>query len=398
MTSESGAAALTSQSNDNPEPGKGPKKKWVMLAAVTTFLLVVLFILGAEDTVDVTERKDVEAVQLVSVEIVSVAPAKAVVTAFAEVRPRWSAEIRAAVSGRVLAVTQNGLSGERVATGAELIQIENSQYVADLAAANHDLAQARLALRRAQNNTAIKRREFERAGSTPPSDLALHLPELRIAETALTSAETRAAAAERRLADATIVAPFSGYITARLVSPGQAVNVGDPLVKIVDDSTYELTVELGRRDWDLLDQPLAGKGADVLDARGEVIAQARIRRGGGFLDETTRQFKVFLEITEASTGAVLSGDFVRVALPGQMLERTLDIPESALSQEGYVWHIDADDRLVRMVPRVLFRTSGRIVIAAPDSLTGSAADILVATTPLASFLPGQKVRIQDGED
>ena len=66
----------------------------------------------------------------------------------------------------------------------------------------------------------------------------------------------------------------------------------------------------------------------------------------------------------------------------------MNIPASALTQEGYVWHVDGKERLQRVSPRVLFRRGDRIVIDAPEG----ADTWRIAVTPLASFLPGQKVR------
>lgn len=384
-----GSEKETNASTDDPAGEEAPRKRWVWIV-LALFVLggVALFLATAEDTVDVEQAKAPPPAQLVSIETVPVGPATVEVSSFAEIRPRWSAELRAAVSGRVTDVLESALAGERVRAGTTLITIENSRYVAELAAAELALKEARLALWQAKNATYVARKEYESSGTTPPNDLALRLPQLDIAKSSVASAEARVSAAKRQLDDAVVTAPFSSFVTERFVSPGQTVNTGERLVKLVDNATFELTVELGRNDWALLKRPLAGLTAQVLNQGGEVIAQADIRRGGGFLDETTRQYKVFLELSGPGSKRVLSGDFVRVMLPGITVPAALSIPASAFTQEGYVWHLDAEDRLQRVTPRVLFRRRGRIVIEAPEG----AGTWRIATTPLASFLPGQKVR------
>jgi multidrug efflux pump subunit AcrA (membrane-fusion protein) len=202
------------------------------------------------------------------------------------------------------------------------------------------------------------------------------------------TATARLAAAKQQLDETIISAPFSSFVTERFVSPGQTVNVGDRLLKLVDDRVFELTLELGRNDWVMLRQPLAGQVAQVQDQGGKVIAEATIRRGGGFLNEKTRQYKIFLEIAQKDKGSVLSGDFVRVVLPGITVPAALNIPESALTQQGYVWYLNDEDRLHRLTPRVLFHRQGRVVIEAPQR----EGTWRFATTPLASFLPGLKVQ------
>jgi RND family efflux transporter MFP subunit len=365
-----------------------------VVVALLVLTATILFLFTMEDTVDVKQKTLPESVQFVSTETLSIAKETVFVSAFAEVSPRWSAELRSAVSGRVEAVLDNALAGERVEKNTTLISIEKSQYQAEMAAAELAVKEAELALSVAKKATAVARKQFKRDGISPPNDLALHLPQLRIAESALVSAKAGRAAAKRQLEDATVKAPFSGFVTDRYVSPGQTVESGEPLLKLVDDNTFELTVEVSRRDWLLLRQPLAGLTAQVLDQQGQEIARARIRQGGGFLDEKTRQYRVFLEIAGPDKAQVLSGDFVRVLLPGITVPATMTIAESLLTQEGYIWYLDDDDRLQRTMPEVLFRHGDKIVIRAP----GEAEVWRVATTPLASFLPGQQVRTDITEE
>ncbi len=377
-----------------PQDGEiRPVRRWIwILAAIGVLAGVLLFLSEAEDSVDVQRATAPPPLQSVSVEVRPVGAETVEIRGFAEVRPRWSAELRAAVSGRVLQVMDNALVGERVETGTTLITIEDSRYVAEVNAAELALEEAELALRRAQNANVLAEREHKRNKIAAPNDLALRLPQLEIARSAVVSAKARVAAARQRLDDATVTAPFSGFITHRFVSPGQTVNIGDALVKLVDDQTFELTVELSRGDWALLEQPLVGLTAGLVDQNGDTVARAKVRKAGGFLDETTRQYKVFLEVSDPPT-SLLSGDFVQVVLPGVTVPAALNIPASAFTQEGFVWHVDADGRLQRLKPRVLFRRDDRIVIEAPEG----SDNWRVAITPLVSFLPGQMVDAQQPE-
>ncbi len=371
-----------------PDEGSSLSRAVVVVLALALLGGVLWYLYTAEFTVEAVEAQDPRPAPWVSIETVQAGSEVVAVTAFAEVRPRWSAELKAAVSGRITRVLPNALAGERVKEGTVLIEIESAPYVAELAAAELSLKEANLRLWQAKNANLVARKEFEREGVQPPNDLALRLPQLSIAESAVASAEARVSAARRQLEDATLVAPFAGFVTERYVSPGQTANAGDPLVKLVDDATFELAVELSRDDWNLLKKPLEGLSARVIDQNGEEVAEAKIRKGGGFLDETTRQYKVFLEINGAEGKKVLSGDFVRVSLPGVTAPNALDVPASALTQEGEVWHVDANNRLRRFTPKILFRHQDRLVIEAP----AGTYTLYVAITPLASFLPRQTVR------
>lgn len=373
------------------EETRKPHVRWLWILLSLLVLGGVGYVLSvSEDTIDVARTTTSPTLQLVSITPVSKGPQTIEVSTFAEVRPRWSAELRVAVSGRINSVSQSALAGELVEVGTALIEIENSRYVAELASVEQALKEANLALWNARNANIIAGREFKRTGRSPPNDLALKLPQLDIANSAVKTAEARILAAQRQLDETRIKAPFTGFVTERFVSPGQSVNVGDRLLKLVDSSTFELTVELGRKDWKLLKKPLKGLKAHVLDQDGHRIAEATIRRGGGFLDETTRLYKVFLEMENPAGKEVLTGDFVKVLLPGITVPSALDIPASALTQEGYVWHLNAEDRLQRSEPTVLFRRQDRVVVEAPESSDAWR----IAVTPLVSFLPGQKVQPQ----
>lgn len=370
-----------------------PRRRWLwIMLSLAVLIAAVALVWEAEDTADVTRADTPPSAPVVTVLPVMPADAVATVSAFAELRPRWDAEIRAAVSGRITEVHDPALAGERVNAGAPLFSIEKTQYETAVAAAELTLEEANLALWRAQNGVTLARAEFERAGTEPPNALALRLPQLRIAERTVASAEARLEAAERRLADTEVSAPFSGYVTRRMASLGQTMAVGEPLVHLSDDSRFELVVELSQADWALLDHPIAGTYADLSHRDGTPLGRARVRRGGGFLDPQTRQPRIFLEVVDPDEG-VLAGDFVRVEFTGRVITDTLTMPEPALSRAGYVWMVDADDLLARIEPDILFRTDDQLVITAPEG----AGPWRVAITPLASFLPGQRVAPRDVE-
>ena len=363
------------------------KRRWFWIGAALTVLIAVLGLTWeAEDTADVVISESSAPAPIVSVLEVAPAETVATVTAFAELRPRWDAEIRATVPGRILEVHDSALAGGRVESGTRLFSIEKTHYETAVAAAELNLEEARLALWHAENAVVLARGEFERAGTEPPNELALRLPQLRIAEQSVVSAEAQLSSARRRLADTEVVAPFSGFVVERMASLGQTVAAGETLVRLSDDQQFEAVIELNEGDWALLEHPIAGKTVDLFHRDGSALGQARIREGGGFLDPSTRQRRVFVDVRNAHSN-VLAGDFVRVAFTGRTIEDTLVVPESALTRTGHVWFVGPDDLLGSFEPRILFRLDGRITLAAP---TG-ADSFRIAAAPLASFLPGQRV-------
>ncbi len=325
--------------------------------------------------------------QIVSVEQIHPIDQVAQVRVFAEVSPQWNAQIRSSVSGRIIKVYNAALEGSRVSKNEPLFEIEKNQYQATLASAEQILAQAKLDLWRAKNATQLARNQFERDGSSPPNDLALKIPELDIAEKTVVAAKAQLNVARMQLSDTTISAPFSGFVAQRQASLGQSVSVGETLVLLQDDSHFEMVVELDRKNWDLLDHPIEGQTTQLLDDQGNLVGSATIRQSGGYLDKNTRQYRVFLSVNPQGDTSVLAGEFLQASFDGRLLNGVLDLSADSMTREGYVWHVDQEDLLQRLTPKILFRKHDRIFIQAP----AQGDTWRVVKTPLASFLPGQPV-------
>ncbi len=399
------STSLYSEASEPPLPPRLALRWLGVLLALACLFGVIIWLGEVEDTIDVKQKQEIINTPVVSVEHIQVQPETVTVSTFAEVRPRWSAQLKSAVNGRVISVTEQALAGSHVKQGTELIRLEDTAYMADVTQAELNLAEAKSQLLRAESKTAVAKRQYGPGGDSKARELALHLPELRVAKAAVKAAQARLQAARVQLSNTRITAPFSGFITERLVSLGQSISVGEPLIQLVDDNTLELTVELSQQDWALVQQPIAGRVAELFDRNNQPLGQALIRRGGGFLDQQSRQHRIFLEVQNADKGPILSGDFVRVALPGVSVADALNVPASALTQEGELWYLDQQDRLQRLQPEILFRKQQRLIIRAPliphrplslQSPQGpqSEKNWRIAITPLAAFLPGQQVQAQ----
>ncbi len=361
-------------------------RRWLWIVSALIVLAGGIVVLDEmEDVADVRQASAPPPVPLVSVIHVEPGPVRAEITAFAEVRPRWQIEMRAAVSGRVTHVHDAALAGARVIQGTPFLIIEKAPYVTEVAEADRQLAEAELALVRAKNQVTVARKQFARDGVKPPNDLAIHLPDLRIAEKAVVSATAQLDAARIQLRDTDVVAPFSGIVTERMVSLGQSVSEGDPLLNLADDRHYELVVELPRHEWALLEQPIAGTDVGIFDNSGNKLGEASIRQGGGFLNPTTRQTRLFLDVTDPDEN-LLAGDFVQVRLSGRSVAHTLTLPETSVTRTGQFWVVDGEGLLRRIEAEPLFRVGSKLVIAAPFD-----GAVQVVLTPLTSFFPGQPV-------
>ncbi len=373
--------------------GDKNRRWWVLGLAMFALVAALILVWTSEDLADVSRTAEASIAPPVSYLPITVGPAVAQVHSFAELRPRWDAEIRSSVGGQIVAVHDSALAGARVEAGEPLFDLETTQYETAVAAAELQLEEAHLALWQAKNAVTVARAEFDRTGTKPPNELALRLPQLRIAERSVNAAQTQLEAARERLEDTVVTAPFSGFVTQRMASLGQTVTAGEPLVSLADDVTLEAVVEIKQLDWSKLAHPIADTSVELFHRNGAFLGRAVVREGGGFLDVATRQRRVFLDV-ETAAAKVLAGDFVRVRFPGRHYEETFTVPESAITREGYIWFIDKGNQLARSTPEVLFRSGQRVTLAAPEARR----ELKVVVTPMASFLPGQKVTPQPARE
>ena len=203
------------------------------------------------------------------------------------------------------------------------------------------------------------------------------------------ASEENIKAANKKNAYTKVTAPFSGIVTQRFVSIGQTVSAGDNLVHVLDQSILDIAVSLSSRQWNNLAENWQQQTALVKNDAGQVIAEALITRGGGFLDPSTRQYKIFLEVKINDSNRVLAGEFVHIDLPGKSTPNSLRIPESAFTREGNVWYVDTNERLRYFASEVLFYQDNELIVAAP--VVAVASELRIITTPLASFIAGSEV-------
>lgn len=366
------------------------RKLW--LSGSILFLFFIFVILAVlEDTADVSEKKAETYHPPVSVVDAKPGKYRGILRSFAEIKPRWSAELKAHISGEIVEILPQAMEGETVKKGDLLIRIEDSRYMADLDRAEYNLAQAQLTFQQEEKKTRRALSNWKRSGiKQRPSDMALNKPQQELAQRGVDAARSAVQAARQDLSYTKIKATFSGIVSKRYVSIGQTVNPGDQLIQLLEDSTMDIKLSLSPRQWSNMDPAWKGKKVPVKNDDGKQIAVAQIKRGGGFLDPQTRQYKLFLQITGTDDAEALPGEFVYIELPGREVSGTAIVPESALTREGLIWYVDAQNRLRSFDSDVLFYQGNNLVVSIPEELAKSQS-IAVIVNPLASFIAGREV-------
>lgn len=232
----------------------------------------------------------------------------------AAVDPWLVADVPAEVAGRVSAVKVE--PGSLVKTGDPLVLLD-----AEIAASDHRRAEAKLA--EMQRLLA----EAEKLGQSRV--VSRTQVEAVRAETRQADAEEDATRA--RLEDHTIRAPFDGSVVERLVQVGEAVNVNQPVVRMVDTSRLRVVFYVNERD--VASFPAGSEVRLRLPASPGAVFKVPIVHVAPASDEETRLFRVEGKLTNAdlSLRGGLTGE---ITAKVGLYDNQLFVPTACVRLEG----------------------------------------------------------------
>ena len=149
--------------------------------------------------------------------------------------------------------------------------------------------------------------------------------DLENARLAAKGAEVQYRMALKTYQDATIRAPFSGTVAAKLTEVGQMVERGVPVLQLVDLGTLKLTVQLAEADVKYISE-----GAPVtiiVDAVGDTL-QGKVTAIGSRAAMGSRTFPV--EINLPGGDNLRSGMFARAVIQAAQIPDAILLPRAAL--------------------------------------------------------------------
>ena len=287
------------------------------------------------------------------------------VSAVGTLRPIKSVEIVPIASGRVTQVAV--ASGDRVAQGDLLIQLDDRA--------------ARAALADAQATLDETRQNYDRFRQLQDSNVAA---DARLEETraAFRRAEAAVMMAEADLEDRAITAPFAGTLGVIDTEEGAFLNNSDPVTRLVDRSRMEISVTLSERYYDQVKEGLTLQ--IKTPAYPDETFEGQVTLRSPEIDLATRSFEIRAQIDNPDRRLV-GGMFANSSLVLNTYDG-LAIPDDAIISQGlatYVYTVK-DSAAVRTnvtlgstlgemtEVRKGLNTNARIVIAGWDQLADNA--------------------------
>jgi membrane fusion protein, multidrug efflux system len=151
--------------------------------------------------------------------------------------------------------------------------------------------------------------------------------QLNDAQNSYDNAEIQLEQAEKLLADATIKSPISGVITKKQVEEGEYINIGSPIVTIIDISM--LRIKLNVSEANVYQLKLNDKAIITTDVYRGVTFEGNISFISSQGDES-HNYPVEIVITNNSKYPLKSGTFANVMIKLPMAEEALYIPRESL--------------------------------------------------------------------
>ena len=144
---------------------------------------------------------------------------------------------------------------------------------------------------------------------------------------ALKSAETQVKQIKKQLKNTTIIAPFSGVVTKKMIDLGSVVNPGMPVLELTDISSLKLNISVPERDI------LKFKVGQQVNVFADVYANKPFAGKVSNISvkaDASHNFKVEVLIQNNSSNPLMAGMYGSVKLENSKTLNALSIPRKAL--------------------------------------------------------------------
>lgn len=335
-----------------------------------------------------TPRERAYAVETATFEAVSVTP---IVTSYGRLESARTLELRAALPGPLVELSEAFRDGGAVAQGDLLYRIDPAKLETALALAETDVTEAEAELAEARAALGLARLEADATqkqldlrdqalarqtdlrgrGVATEADLEAATlaraaanqtlinrqqvvvgDEARVAQAEITLTRRQIALTEARrtLAETSMTAPFAGMLADVTAVPGRLVSANEQLAVLIDPADIEVAFRITSNQY-----------ARLLNARGELRQTemvVEVQRGrqvteiSATLDRASAEIAedkvgrlVYAKLVDPDPSFVQPGDFVTVRIPERPMEGVAVIPAAAATTDGRILLIGEDNRL-----------------------------------------------------
>jgi multidrug efflux pump subunit AcrA (membrane-fusion protein) len=267
-------------------------------------------------------------------------------------RPEEIEQLKAAVAEAEANYRQALAEHDRNAGLIRKAVISQSEFDVSLARRDRTAAQ----LKRAREELIIGQK------GARPEDVEAKRAEIK-------SLEAAVANAKNQLEDSVLKAPFSGNVASRYVDNFQTVQAKQPIIKLLDDSTIEVTVQVPENLISLV--PRVKEAVCRFDAFAGREFIGKVTKSGSEASQTTRTYPVTVEVSQPEDVRILPGMAATVRAKSDSSSggsEDLIVPSSAVfsgesGPQSYVWVIrEGDNKVTRRAVKTGKTTSAGLVV------------------------------------
>ena len=295
---------------------------------------------------------------------------------------RNDAKLAAEVNGRLLEVADVGTFAGR---GDEIAKIEDTtiRLRRDELQAEVESAKARLKYLESEERRYVQLAESNLTAATKLEETR---SDRDVSRSDLQVAKSRLAQVEDQLDRTSIKAPFDGIVVERLMMPGERVDVGRNVVRMVDQQHLEVIARAPLEYYSFV-----RTGQQLKLRTGSVVTSGTVRTVVAVGSENTHQFELRLDI-ESNRFPV--GQTLRVSIPTSNAREALVVPRDALvlRPEGIsIFVVDEDKKSKQLMVTTGIDAGDRIEVI------GEVKDgDTVIIRGNERLRPGQSVSIMEG--
>lgn len=344
---------------------------------------LVLIVCGAIAAVMLSAKSELprreSVTPIAAVDVMTVQPGKidVIIRSRGNVAAKRNIELASEVSGRVIWMAPEFVSGGQVKKGEPLLRIDPIDYEVALSEARAAVASAKFSL--AEVQVVLMRAAIEEA------------------EARVKASQDRLRQAEADLSNTSIAAPFDAIVDVQRIDLGQYVQAGSAVMKLLGIAKAEIRLPLLPSDVPFVRYGQRSDGSwpmATLTARfGSTERQweARLARLEQRVDEQTRVFYLVAEVDHPYDENLHSqplsvGLFVEAKMAGLPIEYGTRIPRSALYSGDNVYIFDKDSSRKQRL-NVLRREDQNVIVgddlAPGEKIILSRLDMMIEGTPLS---------------
>lgn len=244
------------------------------------------------------------------------------------VSPDAPADVPFLVSGRVIRVVPR--EGDHVRKGQELAVIDSTEYSLAVNAASAQVAAAKIALDRAEDEYKRMKSLFEEK-SLPANDFRKYEATYQSAKEQLAGAVAQQQTSRKHLSDTRLIAPIDGYISKRSIEPGNMASVGTPVFQIVELNPVEVQVGVPETDIHLV---RIGQLAQVrIPAQPGETFPGKVHTINVAADTATRTYSTRIQVPNPQH-KLRVGMIAEVQIQGDHMVNALTLPGNAIIHDA----------------------------------------------------------------